>query len=868
MKNASTNPWIVLKFGGTSVASPQKWNTIREIVTERLGEGLRPVIVCSALAGISDKLEQLLSDALTGNHAPVLESIAEQHRMLAGELDVPVGDIAPHLEELSNLAQGIALTREASPRTHARVMATGELMSTRLGAAFLNKGAVPTAWHDARELLTTDGTYHNSVRAFLSASCAYENDAEVKGTLASSPQPAIITQGFIARNAEGDTVLLGRGGSDVSASYFAAKLGAQRFEMWTDVPGMYTANPRQLPTARLIKSLGYDEAQEIASTGAKVIHPRCISPLRHHRIPLHIKCMSDPHCEGTVVTSGAASASAQVKAISSKPGVTIVSLETIDMWHQSGFLADAFACFKKHGLSVDLVSTSETNVTVTLDRTTNALDSTSLKGLTASLEEFCEVRVIENCAFVSLVGKNIRSILHQLGSALEVFEEQKIYLVTQASNDLNLTFVVDEDQAERLVHKLHSELFSRRTHDAVLGSTWREQFDKSKSKAQERPTPWWDRRADELIALAKEKSPRYVYDEGTIHRSIERLAELNEVDRAFYSTKANPHPEIMRTIREADFGFECVSPGEVDHVFKLFPDIDPGRIMFTPNFASRSDYERGLKRGVIVTLDNLFPLEAWPELFRDRDVFVRMDPGRGKGHHKYVHTAGTKSKFGVPSTQIDEFAALADTCGARVVGLHAHVGSSIFEPDTWSETALYLAEVAKRFPHVTALDLGGGLGVVEKPGQDEIDLKAVNENLRNFKAAFPQFKLWIEPGRYVVAEAGVLLAKVTQTKRKGEYCYVGIDAGMNALIRPALYGSYHEIVNLSRLNEPHTMVANIVGPICETGDVLGNARSIAPPQEGDVMLIATAGAYGSVMSSSYNLREPAGEHFLPICGCS
>ena len=192
------------------------------------------------------------------------------------------------------------------------------------------------------------------------------------------------------------------------------------------------------------------------------------------------------------------------------------------------------------------------------------------------------------------------------------------------------------------------------------------------------------------------------------------------------------------------------------------------------------------------------------------------------------------------------------------------MGSSIFAPDTWSETALYLAEVAKRFPHVTTLDMGGGLGVVEKPGQDEIDLSAMNKNLMAFKAAYPQFKLWIEPGRFVVAESGVLLARVTQTKQKGDYRYVGIDAGMNALIRPALYGSYHEIVNLSRLDEPRTMVANIVGPICETGDVLGNARSITPPKENDVMLIATTGAYGKVMSSNYNLREPVAENFIHI----
>ncbi len=143
-----------------------------------------------------------------------------------------------------------------------------------------------------------------------------------------------------------------------------------------------------------------------------------------------------------------------------------------------------------------------------------------------------------------------------------------------------------------------------------------------------------------------------------------------------------------------------------------------------------------------------------------------------------------------------------------------------------------------------------------------LDLAEVDAQLCAVKKAHPRFELWTEPGRFVVAEAGVLLARVTQTKQKGEYYYVGIDAGMNSLIRPALYGAYHEIVNLSRLGDPATTVAQIVGPICESGDILGHARAIAAPQEGDVILIATAGAYGRVMSSQYNLREPAEEWFL------
>ena len=179
----------------------------------------------------------------------------------------------------------------------------------------------------------------------------------------------IITQGFIASNEAGDTVLLGRGGSDTSGSYFAAKLAAVRLEIWTDVPGMFSANPRAIPTARLLRALHYDEAQEIASNGAKVLHPRCVLPVRQYKIPLHVYATQAPGLEGTVISADVADSARQVKAIAIKKGITLVSMDSPGMWHQVGFLADAFQVFKEQGISVDLISTSETNVTVSLDPT-------------------------------------------------------------------------------------------------------------------------------------------------------------------------------------------------------------------------------------------------------------------------------------------------------------------------------------------------------------------------------------------------------------------------------------------------------------------------------------------------------------------
>ena len=284
-------------------------------------------------------------------------------------------------------------------------------------------------------------------------------------------------------------MLLGRGGSDTSAAYLAAKLAAQRLEIWTDVPGMFSADPRSTPSARLLRSLHYDEAQEIATSGAKVLHPRCILPARQYRIPLHVYATQAPELEGTVLGAEGADGGAQVKAICTKKGITLISLESPGMWHQVGFLADAFQVFKDHGMSVDLVSTSETNVTVSLDPAANSLDNTRVAELVAELSRLCRVQVIGPCASVSLVGRNIRAILHQLGGAFEFFEEQKIYLVSQAANDLNFTFVVDENQGQRLVEQLHELLIRPRAGDRVLGPTWQQLFARAAGRGAARLRP-------------------------------------------------------------------------------------------------------------------------------------------------------------------------------------------------------------------------------------------------------------------------------------------------------------------------------------------------------------------------------------------
>jgi diaminopimelate decarboxylase/aspartate kinase len=857
-------PWVVLKFGGTSVSSASNWQNIVRVLEERIASGVRPVVVHSALSGITDRLQSLLAAAAAGIDSGVLDGIESAHRNLAKHLSVvPDERFEAFMEHLRHLAAGAAESRDISGRLRARVMAMGELLATSLGASFLNARGLRAAWVDAREVLRAERRHGASSEAdFLSATCDFAPDVRLQAKWRALDQ-VIITQGFIAADEAGDTVLLGRGGSDTSGSYFAAKLAAARLEIWTDVPGMFSANPRAVPTARLLRALHYDEAQEIASNGAKVLHPRCLLPVRQYQIPLHVYATQAPGLEGTVISANVAGSAGQVKAIAIKKGITLISMESPGMWHQVGFLADAFQIFKQQRMSVDLVSTSETNVTVSLDPSANTLGSADLARLEAALGELCRVEVLGPCASLSLVGHNIRGILHELGPAFELFQDHKIYLVSQAANDLNFTFVIDESQGDRLVHQLHERLIQSIGSDRVLGPTWLQLFSPKESSAAPVPN-WWEepRKRRRLQEIAARESAAFVYDMPSLDAAIAAVKRVRSVARWAYAMKANWHPEILRRTHSAGLMLECVSQGELEHAFASVPGLAPDQVLFTPNFAPRAEYEYGFRKGVRVTLDNLHPLKEWPEVFAGREIFLRIDPGFGRGHHHHVRTAGAHSKFGIPMSEIDELAALTQAAGVRVTGLHAHTGSGIFDVANWTETGTLLSELAQRFPDVHIVDLGGGIGVPEQMGHDGIDLGALDAGVAGLKQRFPGIDFWMEPGRFLVARAGVLVAVVTQLKRKGDVRYVGIATGMNSLIRPALYGAHHDIRNLTRLTEPLNQKVTIVGPICESADQLGSDRWFPPTEEGDVLLIANCGAYGFVMASNYNRRPPASEFLI------
>jgi len=856
MQNEKAREWVVMKFGGSSVSSISCWGTIAEQVTRHLEDGRHVLVVVSALSGMTNLLTRLADGVSAEEKQGIRNDIRQRHGHLFHEFGLqPSEAFIAHRDHLFEIIDS-AKTR-LDDATRARLLAHGELLSSSLGCQVLNAAGLDARWQDARTLLRATA---DTGADLLSVRCKHEPDAHVAHRLAEEGR-LHITQGFIARDSSGRTCLLGRGGSDTSAACLAAMLSATALEIWTDVPGIFSADPRVVPDARLLRQLSYMEAQELASMGAKVLHPPSIQPARQHGIPVWIKDTNRPAEAGTRILKRAPEQGAQVKGVVSRDDITVITMSNPAMWRQAGFLADAFAVFKRHGYSVDLVSTSEATVTVSLDPQVPAHhDEQRLAAFMNDLEALCRVEVLNGCVSISLVGNAIRTILGRLSAALDVFQDRHVYMVTQSANDLNLTLVVDPEHAPGLVRKLHQVLITAQADQRPeFGPSWARMT--GQGAVHEAAAPWWRQRSAELLNTMQGRESAYVYDRETARAALRRLNSLDSVSRVLYAVKANDNAGLLRVMAAEGAGFECVSWNEVEYVLENVPGAAPKDSLFTPNFAPRAEYEAALELGVQLTVDNAWAIHQWPDLFAGRDLFLRVDLEAGYGHHKKVVTAGSDSKFGISRADLEAALAVLADQGARVTGLHTHTGSGVTDAEVWREQLSRFVDILPLFPDARVLDLGGGLGVPDRPGKPGFDLQRLDALLSETLEG-RDLDLWLEPGRYLVSECGVLLSRVTQLKSKGQYNYLGVATGMNSLIRPALYGAYHDIVNLSRLDEPAKVDYRVVGPICESGDVLGEGRLLPESAEGDVLLLANAGAYGRVMASAYNRRPPAEEVFL------
>ncbi len=373
-------------------------------------------------------------------------------------------------------------------------------------------------------------------------------------------------------------------------------------------------------------------------------------------------------------------------------------------------------------------------------------------------------------------------------------------------------------------------------------------------------SPVWlgPKRAEALAA--RFGTPYYAYSARILRARARALLKAFPGAEVRYAMKANACPAVLSIARRAGLGVDTVSPWEVLLAREL--GFRKKRVIYSGNMPSDDDLRAVHREGVMINLDALSSLRRYGRIAPGAKVSLRVNLEVGGGHHPHVVTAGPESKFGLSPEELPDARAIAAEHGLKIVGLHQHIGSGIFELDLFLEALTPLLALLVDFPDLEFVDVGGGFGVPYQ-GEDPIDLDAWGDAVtERFDAAAKRYgrplKLVLEPGRYVVCEAGVLVARVTTVKRTRDRVFVGTDSGMHHLIRPALYQSYHPVVAWpAREGAPERCF--FTGPICESGDILAEDRMMRVPEEGDLVAVGNAGAYGYAMASNYNLRARPAE---------
>ncbi|MDR5656895.1 diaminopimelate decarboxylase [Halodesulfurarchaeum sp. HSR-GB] len=368
----------------------------------------------------------------------------------------------------------------------------------------------------------------------------------------------------------------------------------------------------------------------------------------------------------------------------------------------------------------------------------------------------------------------------------------------------------------------------------------------------------WER--DPLQEIAETHgTPAYVIDLDRIRENLDRLQTAFPDARLLYAVKANAGRAVLQTLADAGVGAECASAGEVRRALEA--GFDPANVQYTPVNAPARDLDAVLVGGgapITITVDAMDTIDRLAERGFDGGVAIRIHPGTGAGHSDAVAT-GADAKFGIPVDRVPEAVAAGTEQGLDVVGLHAHAGSGILDDGLAAHRAVVetIASVATDLDtDLEFVDVGGGFGVPYRPDEEPLDLDAIATATREALAGVDA-ELRIEPGRYLVADAGVLLTRVNTVKPAGDGVLAGVDAGMTDLLRPALYDAYHPVKSLTGDQAGETETVSVVGPICESTDVLARDRRLPKPERGELYGVGFTGAYGIEMASQYNSRPRA-----------
>jgi aspartate kinase len=446
----------VMKFGGTSVEDAAAFERVAAIVRPRLEA--RPVVVVSAMSRVTDALVSAVRRAAEGKPeeaAASLDEHLERHSTVGRSLAAPEdrAELAVALEDarhtLADLLRIIAAHPGTRPALHDEVVAYGERLSSHLLAAALRGRGLPARWVDGRACVRTTADHTRAEP--LPEQTRTAARAHLVPLLDAGEVPVL--GGFIASALDGATTTLGRGGSDYTAALVGAALDAAEIQIWTDVTGFLTADPRVVPNAIPISRLSYAEAAELAFFGAKVLHPRTILPAVERGIAVRVCNSRQPDAGGTTIEAGSEPVERGVKAIAHKSGVTLVQVTAARMLGAYGFLRSLFEVFERHRVAVDVVATSEVSVSASLD------DASALAALVPDLERLGTVEVEEGNAIVCVVGEGLRDSPGIAGDAFGAVRDVNVRLISQGASRINLTFVVDESRAREVVRRLHAAFF-------------------------------------------------------------------------------------------------------------------------------------------------------------------------------------------------------------------------------------------------------------------------------------------------------------------------------------------------------------------------------------------------------------------------
>lgn len=448
---------IVMKFGGTSVEDATAMRRLVSIVRQNLER--QPIVVVSAMARVTNGLldcARLTAEGKDAEVQPKLEEITARHFAAADELAL-LGEreglreaLQTQLAELRRTLEDIRQHGDITPALSDGVSAQGELLSSLLVAAAFRADGISSERIDIRPAMRTNDDFMRAAIEFEIADPLLHEVFSAQVQAGHVP----VTQGFIGSTADGRTTTIGRGGSDYSASIIGAAVNATAIEIWTDVDGMMTTDPRIVPEAAKIKTISFAEASELAYFGAKVLHPATLRPAMVKDIPVYICNSRRPHVQGTAILSHAPSSKSPIKAIAFKRGITVVNVDSVRMLMAHGFLARLFEVFNRHETAVDMVATSEVSVSMTLD------DTRHLDAIIADLQEFGEVTVERDRALICLVGEQMKFTPGLASRIFTPLQDINISMISHGASAINASFVVENAVVAEAVKRLHQEFFS------------------------------------------------------------------------------------------------------------------------------------------------------------------------------------------------------------------------------------------------------------------------------------------------------------------------------------------------------------------------------------------------------------------------